>query len=201
MNCKRSIAETSFLLGRKKNEKEVVSLLLVTTMVASLAAGCGDSSSSGDGTEKTGKKVETVDDGHTLTAWAWDANFNIPALKAAAEDYKKNVDPDFVLNIEEQSQSSDIETAITTAGSAGDYSTLPDIVYFRITTSGSTIQIILMHGYQQMMQMLSGMISARRNYHSLQSTESTLDSLLITEQLSLLTEQIFLSRQDTQSMI
>ena len=177
-------------------KKKVVSLLLVTTMVASLAAGCGDSSSSGDGTEKTGKKVETVDDGHTLTAWAWDANFNIPALKAAAEDYKKNVDPDFVLNIEEQSQSSDIETAITTAGSAGDYSTLPDIVL-----SGSTIQIILMHGYQQMMQMLSGMISARRNYHSLQSTESTLDSLLITEQLSLLTEQIFLSRQDTQSMI
>ena len=74
-------------------KKKVVSLLLVTTMVASLAAGCGDSSSSGDGTEKTGKKVETVDDGHTLTAWAWDANFNIPALKAAAEDYKKNVDP------------------------------------------------------------------------------------------------------------
>ena len=112
-------------------KKKVVSLLLVTTMVASLAAGCGDSSSSGDGTEKTGKKVETVDDGHTLTAWAWDPNFNIPALKAAAEDYKKNVDPDFVLNIEEQSGSSDIETAITTAGSAGDYSTLPDIVLFQ----------------------------------------------------------------------
>ncbi len=32
-------------------KKKVVSLLLVTTMVASLAAGCGDSSSSGDGTE------------------------------------------------------------------------------------------------------------------------------------------------------
>ena len=180
-------------------KKKVVSVLLVTTMVASLAAGCGDSSSSGDGTEKTGKKVETVDDGHTLTAWAWDANFNIPALKAAAEDYKKNVDPDFVLNIEEQSQSSDIETAITTAGSAGDY--FLTSYYSRIITSSSTIQIILTHGYQQMMQMLIGMISARRNYHSLQSMESTLDSLLITEQLSLLTEQIFLSRQDTQSMI
>ena len=48
-------------------KKKVVSLLLVTTMVASLAAGCGDSSSSGDGTEKTGKKVETVDDGHPGT--------------------------------------------------------------------------------------------------------------------------------------
>ena len=182
-------------------KKKVVSLLLVTTMVASLAAGCGDSSSSGDGTEKTGKKVETVDDGHTLTAWAWDANFNIPALKAAAEDYKKNVDPDFVLNIEEQSQSSDIETAITQQVQQEITVHFLTSYYSRITTSGSTIQIILMHGYQQMMQMLSGMISARRNYHSLQSTESTLDSLLITEQLSLLTEQIFLSRQDTQSMI
>ena len=40
-----------------KMKKKVVSLLLATTMVASLAAGCGDSSSSGDGTEKTGKKV------------------------------------------------------------------------------------------------------------------------------------------------
>ena len=153
-------------------KKKVVSLLLVTTMVASLAAGCGDSSSSGDGTEKTGKKVETVDDGHTLTAWAWDPNFNIPALKAAAEDYKKNVDPDFVLNIEEQSGSSDIGITVHFLTS----------YYSRITTSGSTIQIILMHGYQQMMQMLSGMISVRRSYHSLQSTESTLDSLLITEQ-------------------
>ena len=183
MNYERSITKTSFLLGRKKNEKEVVSLLLVTTMVASLAAGCGDSSSSGDGTEKTGKKVETVDDGHTLTAWAWDANFNIPALKAAAEDYKKNVDPDFVLNIESshshlilrQQLQQQVQQEITVHFLTSYYS--------RITTSGSTIQIILMHGYQQMMQMLSGMISARRNYHSLQSTESTLDSLLITEQL------------------
>lgn len=182
-------------------KKKVVSLLLVTTMVASLAAGCGDSSSSGDGTEKTGKKVETVDDGHTLTAWAWDANFNIPALKAAAEDYKKNVDPDLYsilrsshshLILRQQLQQQ-VQQEITVHFLTSYYS--------RITTSGSTIQIILMHGYQQMMQMLSGMISARRNYHSLQSMESTLDSLLITEQLSLLTEQIFLSRQDTQSMI
>ena len=64
-------------------KKKVVSLLLVTTMVASLAAGCGDSSSSGDGTEKTGKKVETVDDGHTLTAWAWDANFKYPGTQSS----------------------------------------------------------------------------------------------------------------------
>ena len=113
-------------------KKKVVSLLLVSTMVTSLAVGCGSSSSSSDGTESgNSSKATTVDDGHTLTVWAWDASFNIPALEAAAEDYKANVDSDFVLNIEEQSQSSDIETAITTAGSAGDYSTLPDIVLFQ----------------------------------------------------------------------
>lgn len=130
-------------------KKKVVSLLLVTTMVASLAAGCGDSSSSGDGTEKTGKKVETVDDGHTLTAWAWDANFNIPALKAAAEDYKKNVDPDLYsilrnshshLILRQQLQQQ-VQQEITVHFLTSYYS--------RITTSGSTIQIILMHGYQQ----------------------------------------------------
>ena len=32
-----------------------------------------------------------------LTVYAWDANFNIPALQAAADDYKANVDPDFEL--------------------------------------------------------------------------------------------------------
>lgn len=163
-------------------KKKVVPLLLVTTMVASLAAGCGDSSSSGDGTEKTGKKVETVDDGHTLTAWAWDPNFNIPALKAAAEDYKKNVDPD-LYSISRSSQGHlTLRQQLQQQAQLGITVHFLTSYYSRITTSGSTIQIILMHGYQQMMQMLSGMISVRRSYHSLQSTESTLDSLLITEQ-------------------
>ena len=111
-------------------KKKVISLLLISAMTASMVAGCGDSSSS-DTQKGDSKSATTVDDGHTLTVWAWDANFNIPALQAAADDYKENVDKDFVLNIEEQSQSSDIETAITTAGSAGDYSTLPDIVLFQ----------------------------------------------------------------------
>jgi len=68
---------------------------------------------------------------HTVTVQAWDASFNIPALEAAAEDYKNNVDPDFNLEIIEASQSSDVENAITTAGSSGDYSNLPDIVLFQ----------------------------------------------------------------------
>ncbi|MCD7746355.1 MAG: sugar ABC transporter substrate-binding protein [Lachnospiraceae bacterium] len=70
---------------------------------------------------------------HTLTVYAWDASFNIPALEAAALDYQTNVDPDFVLDIVEQSGSSDIETLITNVASAGEsaYDQLPDIVLFQ----------------------------------------------------------------------
>ena len=70
-------------------------------------------------------------DENTVSVAAWDKNFNIPALEAAAADYQANVNPDFHLEIIEQSQSSDVENAITTAGSSGDYSNLPDIVLFQ----------------------------------------------------------------------
>lgn len=66
-----------------------------------------------------------------LTVSAWDPNFNIPALEAAAADYKANVDPDFELEINTVSASSDVENDMTTAGSSGDYSNLSDIVLFQ----------------------------------------------------------------------
>lgn len=135
-------------------KKKVLSLILATAMVAALVVGCGSSGSSsgsgssgGDtntesdagasgGSEDTSggsadASGESAEGGNTLTVWAWDANFNIPALQAAADDYKANVDSAFELNIVEQSGSEDIENAITLAGSAGDYSTLPDIVLFQ----------------------------------------------------------------------
>ena len=71
------------------------------------------------------------EDENTLSVYAWDANFNIPALEAAEADYQKNVNPDFKLDIITQSGSSDVENAVTLAASAGDYSTLPDIVLFQ----------------------------------------------------------------------
>lgn len=66
-----------------------------------------------------------------LTVSAWDANFNIPALEAAAADYKANVDPEFEIEINTVSGSSDVENDMTTAGSSGDYSNLSDIVLFQ----------------------------------------------------------------------
>lgn len=133
-------------------KKRALSVLLAAFMVVAMTAGCGSSGDSGSddgnaaggGTQaETGgeasqaetsgeaSQAETDDSGHTLTAWAWDAAFNIPALQAAADDYKENVDPEFELVIEEQSQSSDIENAITTGGQANDFSALPDIVLFQ----------------------------------------------------------------------
>lgn len=129
-------------------KKKVVSLMLVTAMIATMTAGCGsgsgNSASTNTGSNDSGTTTADASDNkeaadssdaaggdNKLTVYAWDANFNIPALQAAADDYKANVDPDFELEIIEQSQSSDIEDAITLAGSAGDYSTLPDIVLFQ----------------------------------------------------------------------
>ena len=66
-----------------------------------------------------------------LTVTAWDAAFNGSALQAAADDYKANVDPDFELEINIVSGSSDVENDMTLAGSSGDISNLSDIVLFQ----------------------------------------------------------------------
>lgn len=130
-------------------KKKIVAVMLTATMAASLLAGCGSSGSgsessnssnsnsssesssttteAGTGTEAT----EAAPMGHTLSIAAWDPNFNIPAIKAAEADYKANVDPEFTLNIVEQSGSTDLETAVTLAGSSGDYSALTDVILFQ----------------------------------------------------------------------
>ena len=117
--------------------KKISRRTFLTAMAAVSAAGvltaCGGSSSSTAASTATSAAggSSSAAGGHKLSAYAWDASFNIPALQAAADDYKANVDPDFELEIIEQSQSSDVENAITLAASAGDYSTLPDIVLFQ----------------------------------------------------------------------
>lgn len=128
-------------------KRKVLATVLAGLMTVSLAA-CGSSSSTTSSaatseatstaaaaatTSSTAAATADVssEDEHTLSVFAWDKNFNIPALQAAEADYQKNVDPDFKLNIIEQSQSSDIENAVTLAGSSGDYSQLADIVLFQ----------------------------------------------------------------------
>lgn len=108
-------------------KKKVLSVLLVGVLAVSSLAACGSSSSS---SSDSASGSAQSDDENTLTVYAWDANFNIPALEAAEAAYQE-VNPDFNLEIIEQSQSSDVEDAITLAGSSGDYSQLPDIVLFQ----------------------------------------------------------------------
>ena len=120
-------------------KRKLLSLMLVGTMAASMVA-CGssadtattDNASQDATTDSAATETEAVqsDDENTLTVYAWDENFNIPALKAAEKDYQE-VNPDFKLDIITQSQSSDVEQAVTLAAEAGDYSTLPDIVLFQ----------------------------------------------------------------------
>lgn len=109
-------------------KRKLISALLVSVMTISLAA-CGTGGGSSDGGEGGGSG--SSEGGHKLTVYAWDPAFNIPAIEAAAADYKENVDSEFELEILEQAASEDVETAITTAGSSGDYSNLPDIVLFQ----------------------------------------------------------------------
>ncbi|MBQ1720941.1 MAG: carbohydrate ABC transporter substrate-binding protein [Lachnospiraceae bacterium] len=124
-------------------KKKLLSMMLATALVTTSFVACGGSSdtaaTTGDDTATADAATEeeapveligTSDDPNTLTVTAWDANFNIPALEAAAAAYQKE-NPDFKLEIQTVSGSSDVEQAVTLAGSSNDYSQLPDIVLFQ----------------------------------------------------------------------
>lgn len=116
-------------------KKKIVSLLLVGVLTMSAFAGCGKKDAAKDdaanATDESGANAMYVsDDENTLTAAAWDANFNIPALKAAEKAYQKE-NPDFKLELIEQPDSKAIENAVTTAAQSGNYENLPDIVLFQ----------------------------------------------------------------------
>ena len=67
-------------------KRRVLSVLLAGMMAFSLAA-CGS------GGSDDSDKAASGGDENTLTVFAWDPAFNIPALEAAAADYKENVKP------------------------------------------------------------------------------------------------------------
>ena len=79
-------------------KRKLISALLVSVMTISLAA-CGTGGGSSEGGEGGSGSSEG---GHKLTVYAWDPAFNIPAIEAAAADYKENVDSEFELEILEQ---------------------------------------------------------------------------------------------------
>ena len=123
-------------------KKKLLSMMLATALVTTSFVACGGSSDTAEtggdtaGTDAATEEeapvelIGTSEDPNTLTVTAWDANFNIPALEAAAAAYQKE-NPDFKLEIQTVSGSTDVEQAVTLAGSSNDYSQLPDIVLFQ----------------------------------------------------------------------
>ncbi|WP_408071369.1 ABC transporter substrate-binding protein [Butyrivibrio sp. JL13D10] len=139
-------------------KRKALSMVLASAMTLSMITGCGgnkaDTATTNDATdatqstetteqtESTDATAETTEEAaaptadvasegeHELSVYAWDENFNIPALRAAEKAYQ-TVDPEFKLNIITQSGSTDVEQAVTLAAAAGDFSTLPDIVLFQ----------------------------------------------------------------------
>lgn len=109
--------------------RKFVAVMLTSAMVLSMAAcGNGGSGGSGGGSGSSGGSASsgTSSDDNTLTVWTWDPNFNIYAIEKAAELYAADGHEGFKVEVTEI-QSDDIETKLTTAVSAGDLSTLPDV--------------------------------------------------------------------------
>ena len=88
-------------------------------------AATDDTAATDDSSDDADVVEGSSDDENTLTVWTWDPNFNIYAINKAAEIYAQD-HPGFKVEVSEI-QSDDIETRLTTAVSAGDLSTLPDI--------------------------------------------------------------------------
>ncbi len=92
--------------------KKIIAIMLVLALSLSLFA-------------QGAQEKKSAEKSNTLTVWAWDRNFNIPALLEAERIYQID-HPDFKLEIVENVYT-DIEVKLITADGAGDYSTLPDI--------------------------------------------------------------------------
>ena len=90
--------------------KKIVAILLIATMAMGIAA-CG-----GSGDKK---------DDNTITVWCWDKTFNIFAMEEAAKIYQED-HQDVKIDIVEVGDV-DVQSRLTTAGTSGDLSTLPDI--------------------------------------------------------------------------
>jgi len=121
-------------------KKKILALLMVMAMVISLAA-CGggsggssetssDASSDAAGGSEDDAQAEQAENSvgegsNELTVWCWDPAFNLYAMEEAAKEYQKT-NPDFVLNIVETPWD-DIQVKLTTAATANDLDSLPDI--------------------------------------------------------------------------
>lgn len=92
-------------------------------------AGCSNDVDETDESESSeeGDFEGATDDPNELTVWTWDPNFNVRAMEIAEEYYQED-NPDFSLNIVENSQS-DIVQRLNITLSSGVETGLPNIVF------------------------------------------------------------------------
>lgn len=125
---------------KKKEEaimrKKLLSFVLASVMLFNLTAcGLGNETENNQTADNAQNNNQTDDnqnensnnskDSDTITVWAWDESFNIPAANAAAEVYKKD-NPDVNVNVVTMAQD-DIVAKLNTALSSGTYDGLPNI--------------------------------------------------------------------------
>ncbi|MEC6747019.1 extracellular solute-binding protein [Marinilactibacillus sp. XAAS-LB27] len=101
--------------------KKTALTLSASALLVLTACGGGNDTEEGEGLEgATGEPDQ-------LTVWTWDPNFNVRALEIAEETYKED-NPEFELNIVENSQD-DVIQRLNTSLSSGVETGLPNIVF------------------------------------------------------------------------
>lgn len=106
-------------------KRKFLSILLTGTLCGALLAGCGGAKPADSNDSSAADNSAAAADENTLTVWCWDPTFNINAMHEAEKIYQVD-HPDFKLNVVETPWD-DVQTKLSTAGAAGDLSTLPDI--------------------------------------------------------------------------
>ena len=103
------------------------SYLALSATALLLLSACGNGNGTGDGDVAEDDDFEgATDDPTELTVWTWDPNFNVVALEMAEERFQED-NPDFSLNIVENSQEAVVQR-LNTSLSSGVTTGLPNIV-------------------------------------------------------------------------
>jgi lactose/L-arabinose transport system substrate-binding protein len=96
--------------------KKLLTIALILMLAVSMFACSGGDDPADDGGDA---------DAQTLTVWCWDPAFNIYSIEEAAKIYAKD-HPGFTIDVTETPWD-DLQTALVTAASSGEFDTLPDI--------------------------------------------------------------------------
>ena len=106
--------------------KKYLALILALVMCAALFAGCSPSAEPPAAEDPAAPVSEPTGEETTITVWAWDPNFNIAIMNAAAEAYKAE-NPSVKVEILEMAKA-DVEQKLHTTLAAQTTEGVPEIV-------------------------------------------------------------------------